>query len=108
MTDALVVLCTCPDMKVAGSLADGLVGKGLAACVNILPQIRSIYRWQGELHSDSEVLMIIKTNQQGYAKLERWLLDKHPYDTPEVLALTVEAGAHDYLDWIDLAMKRKK
>jgi len=108
MTDALVVLCTCPDMKVAESLADGLVGNGFAACVNILPKIRSIYFWQGELHSDSEALMIIKTNQQGYTKLEWWLLDRHPYDNPEVLALTVEAGAEHYLDWIDLATKRKK
>jgi periplasmic divalent cation tolerance protein len=108
MTDALVVLCTCPDLKVAENLAGGLVGNGFAACVNILPQIRSIYRWQSELHSDSEVLMIIKTNQQAYVKLERWLLDNHPYDTPEVLALTVEAGAHNYLDWIDQATQRKK
>jgi len=108
MTDALVVMCTCPDTKVAENLAGGLVRNGLAACVNILPQIRSIYRWQGELHSDSEVLMIIKTNQHGYVKLERWLLANHPYDTPEVLALTVEAGAQDYLDWIDRATQRKK
>jgi periplasmic divalent cation tolerance protein len=108
MTDALVVLCTCPDTKVAVALAEGLVEKDYAACVNILPQIRSIYRWQGEMHSDSEVLMIIKTNQHGYVKLERWLLDNHPYDLPEVLALTVEAGANDYLDWIDQTIRRKK
>ena len=108
MTDALVVLCSCPDMKVAETLADGLLGNHFAACVNILPQIRSIYRWQGEMHSDSEVLMIMKTNQHGYVKLERWLLDNHPYDVPEVLALTVEAGAQDYLDWIDQTIGRKK
>ena len=103
MTDALVVLCTCPDMQAAETLASGLVKNNFAACVNILPQIRSIYRWHGELNSDSEVLMIIKTSQHKYVKLERWLMDKHPYDVPEVLALTVEAGARDYLDWIDQA-----
>lgn len=108
MTDALVVLCTCPDMQVAETLAGGLVGNDFAACVNILPKIRSIYRWQGSLQSDSEVLMLIKTNQYRYVKLEQWLLKNHPYDVPEVLALTVEAGAHDYLDWIDQATRQNE
>jgi len=107
MTDVLLVFCTCPDAVVAERLADGLVDEQLAACVNILPKIRSIYRWQGSLQSDSEVLMLIKTNQHRYVKLEQWLLKNHPYDVPEVLALTVEAGAHDYLDWIDQATRQK-
>lgn len=106
MTDALVVLCTCPDMQAAETLASGLVENKIAACVNVLPQIRSIYRWQDEMNSDSEVLMIIKTSQHSYAKLERWLMEYHPYDVPEVLALTVEAGARAYLDWIDQATQQ--
>ena len=101
MTDALVVLCTCPDTKVAEELAAGLVDAGFAACVNILPEIRSIYRWQDELQTDSEALMIVKTSQGRYMQLERWLLEHHPYDVPEVLALRVEAGASKYLAWID-------
>lgn len=100
MTDVLAVLCTCPDAATARRLADGLVEEGLAACVNILPEIRSIYRWRGATHDDGEVLMIAKTTRLTYAKLEAWLLRHHPYDVPEVLALPVAAGSSDYLDWV--------
>ena len=102
MEEALVILCTCPDMQVAENLAGGLVENGLAACVNIFPQIRSIYRWQDELHNDPETLMIVKTSKAGYSPLEEWLLANHPYDVPEVLALRVEAGSREYLAWIGI------
>ena len=95
-----MVLCTCPDPATAERLARGLVGGGLAACVNILPQIRSIYRWQGETQDDAEVLMVAKTTRSAYAGLEAWLAEEHPYDVPEVLALPVRAGAGAYLDWV--------
>ena len=100
MTDVLLVMCTCPDLPTAEKLAEGTVENGFAACVNILPEIRSIYRWQDELQMDDEVLMLVKTSREAYPQLERWLLDNHPYDMPEVLALPVETGAANYLAWV--------
>ncbi len=98
--EVLVVLCTCPDPGIAERLAGGLVEHNLAACVNILPQIRSIYRWQGELNNDSEALMVVKTTRAAYPGLQLWLQENHPYDVPEVLALPLEAGSPDYLAWV--------
>ena len=100
MTQVLVVLCTCPDSATAGSLATGLVENRLAACVNILPEIRSIYRWQNEVQQDAETLLVVKTSLETYPLLESWLIEHHPYDVPEVLALPIERGAPDYLDWV--------
>lgn len=99
-TDVLVVLCTCPDEETAGALAAGLVEERLAACVNILPAIRSIYRWQGETCDDAEALMVIKTTAEAFAAVQDWLIDAHPYDTPEVIALPVAAGSAVYLGWV--------
>jgi periplasmic divalent cation tolerance protein len=98
--EVVVVLCTCPDGETARRLAAGLVEARLAACVNILPEIRSIYRWQGETCDEAEVLMIAKTTVRGYPELERWLREQHPYDLPEVLALPVAAGSRGYLEWV--------
>ena len=100
MTDALVVLCTCPNPEEASRLARGLVENRYAACVNIFPQIRSIYRWQGETQDEEEVLMIIKTSTRAFTALRAWLLDNHSYDVPEILALPVAQGSQDYLDWL--------
>jgi periplasmic divalent cation tolerance protein len=100
ITDVIAVLCTCPDAATARRLAGGLVERRLAACVNILPEIRSIYRWQGKICDDAEVLMIVKTTRRSYAELEGWLVDNHPYDVPEVVALPVAAGAYGYLGWV--------
>ena len=100
MTDVLIVLCTCPDAATARSLAGGLIGEKLAACVNILPEIRSIYRWEGDVRDDSESLLLAKTTGQAYARIESWLKDQHPYAVPEVLAFEVGAGSADYLEWV--------
>jgi len=96
----LVVLCTCPDAATARQLAGAIVEERLAACVNILPEIRSIYRWQDEVRDEGEALMVMKTTQGAYARLEGWLLEHHPYEVPEVLALPVIAGSTDYLGWV--------
>lgn len=96
----LVVLCTCPDEDTASGLARGLVEAGLAACVNILPEIRSLFRWQGKVQSEPETLMIIKTSVARYSELETWLARNHPYDVPEVLALPVGGGLGTYLGWV--------
>jgi len=101
MKPILVVLCTCPDESVARKLAAGLVENRLAACVNVLPGIRSIYRWQGAVQEDGEVLMVAKTSRETYYELESWLAEHHPYDLPEIIALPVERGLPAYLEWVD-------
>lgn len=100
MEATLVVLCTCPDERVAGELATGLVDARLAACVNVLPGIRSIYRWQGSVEDAVESLMVIKTGETRFAALQGWLVEHHPYDVPEVIALPVEEGLPAYLEWV--------
>ena len=100
MTNVVTVLCTCPDQAEAEKLAGGLLENGLAACVNIMPEIRSIYRWQGVLNNDGESLMIIKTSRQKYSSVQSWLERHHPYDVPEIIALPVEQGSGAYLDWV--------
>jgi periplasmic divalent cation tolerance protein len=99
-SDVLTVLCTCPDAATAQRLAGGLVERKLAACVNVLPAIRSIYRWQGQIQDDAEALMIVKTSRSAYAALEAWLVEHHPYDVPEVLAVPVLRGSAAYLEWV--------
>ena len=101
MTEAgLVVFSTAPDEEVASSIAAALVGKKLAACVNILGSVRSVYWWDGQVQNDSEVLMICKTDAEHLDSLTRAILELHPYDCPEVVALSIVGGAPDYLAWI--------
>lgn len=99
-TDALVVLVTAPDAATAEKLGDALVGEGLAACVNVVPQLRSIYRWQGAVERSDEVLCIVKTTRDAFAALRARVVALHPYDVPEVIALAVDDGHAPYLDWL--------
>ncbi|MCP1728612.1 periplasmic divalent cation tolerance protein [Natronospira proteinivora] len=100
MSDHYVLLCTCPDDKTAREIAGQLVAEKLAACVNILPGLTSVYEWQGQVESDPEVLLIIKTaGDRRQAVIER-VPALHPYEVPEVIALPIEAGLPAYLDWI--------
>lgn len=100
MSEMLVILCTCPDEATASKLAGSLVEERLAACVNILPAIRSIYFWQGKICDDAEVMIVIKSLESRYQELESWLLEHHPYDTPEIVALPVTDVSGDYLGWV--------
>jgi periplasmic divalent cation tolerance protein len=100
MTDALIVLVTVPSRDNGERIAEALVGESLAACVNILGPIRSIYRWQGEIARDDEHLLLIKTTRPRYAALEARVLTLHTYETPEVIALPVEHGVARYLEWM--------
>jgi len=100
---ALVVLCTCPDEATATGIATALLAEELAACVNCVAGIRSMYRWAGQIRDDTEVLLVIKTSAARYAALETLVRARHPYDLPEIIALPVVAGARDYLDWIGRA-----
>jgi len=100
MTDELIVFITVPDGDRADQLAEALVGERLAACVNIVGPIRSVYRWEGQTCRDDEVLLIVKTTRVRYAPLEARVLELHPYQTPEVIAVPIEAGAAAYRAWI--------
>lgn len=97
---ALVTFSTCPDADSAARIARALVAEGLAACVNQLPGVASVYRWQGEVHEDSEVLLVIKTTESAFAALAARLRALHPYDTPELIAWPLEHGSADYLRWL--------
>ncbi|HEU4670368.1 MAG TPA: divalent-cation tolerance protein CutA [Dyella sp.] len=98
--DVLVCLSTCPDADTARSLAEALVSESLAACVNQLPGAISTYAWQGRLHSDPEVLLVIKTTAARFERLRARLIALHPYEVPELLALPVVDGHAPYLDWV--------
>ena len=101
--DALIVLCTCPDEATAAGIATALLAAGLAACVNCVSGIRSMYRWDGQIRNDTEVLLVIKTRVARYTALEASVRAQHPYDLPEIIALPVVAGSRDYLSWIGQA-----
>ena len=96
-----IVLCTCPDKDTAESISYLLIENNLAACVNIFPHITSIYRWQHEIERAEEWLLIIKTRQDAYLKLESMIKTHHPYQIPEIIAVPVTHGLPEYLHWID-------
>lgn len=99
-TSPLLILCTCPDAESAGRIARTLVDERLAACVNRLPGVTSVYRWQGEIHEDGEVLLLIKTRRELFEALRARVMALHPYDVPEVIALEIAAGHAPYLQWL--------
>lgn len=99
-TRVVVVLCTLPSPEVAAEVARAVVGERLAACVNLVPAVRSIYRWEGAVEDATETLAIIKTTAEGYAALAARVTELHPYAVPELLALPVAAGHAPYLAWV--------
>ena len=103
-TQALVVLTTCPDDAAAARIARELVESGLAACVNRVGTVHSTYRWQGAIHDEPEVLLVIKTLSARYSEIEMRLKSLHPYDLPEVIALPVTRVSIDYLAWLGEAV----
>lgn len=97
-TDVYLVFCTFPDPEKARQIGAALVERQVAACVNLLPSVESVYRWQGKVEQAQEVLAVIKTSR--YAALEAAILELHPYDVPEILGVPVEAGLPSYLAWV--------
>ena len=97
---ALLVLTNLPDRAAAERLADALVERQLAACVNILAPCRSVYRWKGAVQRDEEHPVLIKTTAERYAALEQAIREQHPYELPEIIAVPVERGLPAYLDWV--------
>jgi periplasmic divalent cation tolerance protein len=102
--DHLIALVTCPPEK-AESLAAALVESRNAACVNIVPGLRSVYRWKDAVQQDDETLLIIKTTAAHFQTLKETVLKLHPYELPEVIAVKVEAGHAPYLDWITQSLR---
>ncbi|HET8541680.1 MAG TPA: divalent-cation tolerance protein CutA [Anaeromyxobacter sp.] len=100
MTDALVVLVTTPTPERAAEIARALVEERLAACGNVVPGLRSIYRWEGKVQDEGEALLVLKTTRARFEALRDRVLALHPYEVPEVIALPVEAGGARYLAWI--------
>lgn len=96
----LLAFCTCPDEVVAERLAETLVREGLAACTNLLPGLRSLYSWEGQIQRDTETLLLIKTVASRYSELEARLSELHPYHLPEIIAFPVSHGLPDYLKWV--------
>jgi len=104
--EPLVVLCTAPDEAKASSIAEKLVTERLAACVNIVESVKSIYIWDGSLQRDTECLMVIKSDRAVINRLKERILGLHPYDTPEVIALPIEDGVEAYLSWLAESIDR--
>jgi len=95
-----VVLVTAPDAAIGARLARTLVEERLAACVNLVPGVRSVYRWEGAVHEDDEVLLVIKTREDRVAALSQRVQELHPYELPELLAVGVGGGSERYLAWL--------
>ncbi len=106
--DHCLVLNTCPDLETAEALAALLVEQKLAACVNIVPGVRSVYAWKGAVVKEGEVLLLIKSRADAYPQLEETVKAHHPYDVPEVIALPIDTGLSSYLAWIDTHLENKK
>jgi periplasmic divalent cation tolerance protein len=96
----LACYCTCPDLASAERVAETLVSERLAACVNLLPNVRSVYRWQGAVERADEVLLLIKTTRERLDALAARVPALHPYELPELLAVEAVGGLPDYLDWV--------
>ena len=99
--DAMLVFCSVPDTTIADALARRLVDGRFAACVSISAEVRSVYRWAGQIETSPEVVLAIKTTSAAYARLEKELVEQHPYEVPEIVAVPVVAGLEDYVKWIE-------
>jgi periplasmic divalent cation tolerance protein len=101
MSDRIIVLCTVRAPEDAERIARHLVESRLAACVNVVPAVMSIYRWKGKVETDEERLLLIKTRSEQFEALREAIVSLHPYEIPEVIALPIGAGHAPYLTWVD-------
>jgi periplasmic divalent cation tolerance protein len=99
-TDLLLVYCTCPDSESAESISRKLVEQGAAACVSRLSGVTSTYLWQGIIETSAEILLLIKSSNKQYPELEKIIVSLHPYELPEIIAVSVDQGHPDYLHWV--------
>jgi periplasmic divalent cation tolerance protein len=108
MTDKIVVLSTCGSVKEAELIARSLVERRLAACVNLIPGIRSIYRWKDAVEDSQEILMVIKSSRALLEEVRAEIVKLHSYEVPEVLAMPIVDGAETYLDWMERELVKKE
>ena len=101
--DYIIVFNTCNSSVCASSIAETLVSNKLAACVNIVKGIESVYQWKGEIEHDEEILLIIKTRQSLFSQVQNAIQELHNYELPEIIAVPIEAGEKNYLNWIQSA-----
>jgi len=100
-----IILCTCPDIECAQNIAQHLVKGKHAACVNIIPNVISVYRWENKIESDNEVQLIIKTQTDKFNDVADEIKCLHRYDTPEIIAMNIQQGDNHYLNWITESLK---
>ena len=105
MTDKRIVLSTVGSEEEARKIAHHLVEQQIAACVNILPKIESVYRWQGKVESNREYLLLIKTSSEKFLQVRDAIRELHSYELPECIALAVEDGSAEYLQWLEESLK---
>jgi periplasmic divalent cation tolerance protein len=105
MADFQIVLSTCGDRETAERIAHRLVEQHLAACVNILPGVQSVYRWQGAVQSESEILMLIKTKAAHIQQVQATIASLHSYEVPEFLVLPISGGSEAYLAWLEASLE---
>lgn len=106
MQQVLLILTNAPDEATGHAIARSLVEQKLAACVNLLPGVRSVYRWQSAIEEAEEITMLIKSTPERYAELETAIRRAHPYEVPEIIAVPVTAGLPEYLGWVGLETKK--
>ncbi len=100
MTQVIVTFCTCPDQATADIIAHHLVENRMAACVNIVPGLTSVYSWQGQVETVQEHLLLIKSSASAYRLIETAIRNQHPYELPEIISIPVEKGLPEYINWI--------
>ncbi len=100
-TDAVVLLTTVPNEQCGKDLANQLLSARLAACINLLPEMSSMYYWQDKIECDTEHQMLIKTNRKHLTAIEQLMQKHHPYDIPELIVLEITSGSNDYLNWMN-------
>jgi periplasmic divalent cation tolerance protein len=105
VTDAIVVFMTAANGEEAARLAEMLVGAQLAACVQILPEMESVYRWEGKIERQSEILLLAKTTKAKFEELEREVRALHSYETPEIIAVPVTVGSGPYMQWLNTSLQ---
>ena len=102
-TKYLIVLNTCPGSITAKQIAQDLVANNLAACVNIIPEIHSYFKWGNTIKNEEEYLLVIKTTVDAYPRVQKKILSLHPYELPEIIAVPIDTGFEGYLNWINLS-----
>ena len=100
MDEIILAMTTLPDREIAQRVANALIESRAASCVNMLAECTSVYRWQGKMQSASEVPLLIKTTRNAYPRLEAIICAHHPYELPEIIAVSVDAGLPGYLQWV--------